>query len=127
MSRHQVQITTIADGTATVVERCRGEEILGVEVERGEWGDTLDIVVTETLSGVVLYDEDNLTGDKAKRNLVLACGTDGVDLEAVADDEGDPPGQDQVLLPVICYDSVTIAIAGGGNQKTGNVIIHTRS
>lgn len=122
MSRHQVQITTVAAGTATVVERCRGEEIIGIEIERGEWGDTLDVVVTEDLSGIVVYDEDDLTADKAQRNMVLACDADGVDIEA---DEG-PPVIDNVYVPVICYDTVTIAIAGGGNQKTGNVIIHTR-
>lgn len=120
MNVRRVRVTTAADGSASYTVRAPGE-IVGVLVDLGTLS-TPDVTITDTLSGAEVLNVDAVDADTAYRPLALAQGTDGVDLAA----DAGPPAVDNVYAPVICYGTLTVAIAGGGDAKSGDIYIAFR-
>lgn len=104
-----VPIITAADGSASVDVRAGGMLLWAVRVELGTL-DTPDITLKEQPDNVTIISVAGVAADGTYYPSVLADNASGVDVVGAG-------------LPVPVYNRITITVAGGGDTKTGRVIL----
>lgn len=116
-TRHTIDVTTAADGTATVYSNALHGAIVGIQYVKagsGGFSDGVDFDVTLETSGKVVWDEDNVNASKFLKGPVepasLTSGSDSTLTE----------------LPIfVAGERLKFAITNGGATKTGQFIIIT--
>ncbi len=113
--RHCLDVTTDASGNATVYT---SQPIVGaiiaisyVKAGSGGFDDTVDFAITLETTGQNIWTESNVTASKTVNTRVPAAKADGT-------------ASTLTEVPVhAAHERLKIAIAQGGNAKTGKFIV----
>ena len=105
---HIVNVTTAADGTASVDTRIYGV-IEAIAVRLGSL-DTPDIAITDALSSASILAVSAVAADVRYMPRAAVCDATGTPIA----DAYDKPA---------CTGTLRVAVTGGGNKKTGAVIV----
>jgi hypothetical protein len=104
-----VPIVTAADGSASVDVRAGGLILHAIRVELGTL-DTPDITVKEQPANTTIIAVAGVAADATYYPSVLSDDASGADVAGAA-------------VPVPVYDRLEVTVAGGGNAKTGRLIL----
>lgn len=104
-----VPITTDGSGVDQTTIRAGGVILRGIRIELGTLS-TPDIAITEEPAGTTILAVTGLAADKSVVPLIEG-----------QDDAGDDIVGSAVAVPV--YDRIQIATSGGGDTKTGRVVL----
>lgn len=104
-----VPITTAADGSDLTTVRAGGMVLHAVRIELGTL-DTPDITLKEQPADTTILAVTGVAADATYYPSVLSDNSSGVDVVGAA-------------VPVPVYDRIEITTAGGGNAKSGRVIL----
>lgn len=116
LSKTTVPVTTAADGTASVVTSpLHGllESIQYIKPSTGSYADGVDFTITNTQTGETVWTQSNVNASVTKHPRTLVQDTGGSDISG---DYGN-------ILFVA--DTLTIALASGGDTKHGTFVIRT--
>ncbi len=118
VERHEVTITTAADGTGTgYTEVIRGL-IQAIRYVKTDYADGVDFTITAEGSSLTIWDEDNVNASKTVYPRAATCDTVGVaSLYAAAGE----PVEDHIP---VSEERVKIEIAQGGSGKIGTFHVY---
>lgn len=117
---HAVVVTTAADGSGvgyTPVINGRIQSVRYVKAVSGGFSDGVDVDVTGDVTGIVLWDEDNVNASATRAPRQATHSTAGV---AALYAGGGAAVLDHVW---IAGERVKIAVANGGDTKTGTFYV----
>lgn len=111
IERHEVSITTNADGDATGYTGVMSGRIYGIRYTKVDFADGVDFTMTLEKTGETVWTEQNVNASKSAYPAAQITKTDGT--AAVT-------GTDPVLDRLVCCkDRLKIVVAAGGNVKSG--------
>lgn len=113
MRRYTVDITTAADGTATAFSRYVEGELHSIHYVKGDFADGVDFTVTDEATGEQLWTESNVNASAVRYPRAATHSNSGA---AALYASGGTPVQ---ARPGLARTRVKIAIAQGGNTKSG--------
>jgi hypothetical protein len=113
----QVAITTDGAGAFTNTITCPGR-ILAVGLVLGTL-ETPDVTITDALTGTSVFAKAGIAASGRWHPRVLEQTAAGVDIAAAAG----PPVINNVYGPPAVFRTLTVAIAGGGDTKTGTIYL----
>lgn len=113
MKRHKVTITTAADGTATGYSPVISGEIMQIEYVKNDFANGVDFTITGEDTGIGIWTQADVNASAVVAPRQPTHSQAGVAALYAASGTG-------VLAPIaIARDRVKIAIAQGGNAKSG--------
>jgi hypothetical protein len=113
MRRYIVNVTTIADGTATAYSPRIAGKIHSIRYVKTDFADGVDFTITADAAGETIWTESNVNATADRYPRAPTHSQAGVAALYAA-------GGSAVLEPIaIASDKVKIVIAQGGNVKTG--------
>ena len=111
VERHTVSVTTAADGTATGYTPVVSGRVVDVIYAKTDFADTADFAITAESTGLNIWTESNVTASKTVSPMQPAH-----DQAGVLQDTGGDVWETYIF---VAQERVKIAIAGGGDTKTG--------
>ena len=113
MRRHVVSVTTASDGSATAYSPYISGKIHAIHYLKTDFTDGVDFTITAEATAETIWTETNVNAAKACFPRGATHSNAGV---AALYDSGGVAVNDKIALG---RDRVKIAIASGGNAKTG--------
>ncbi len=113
MRRYKVSVTTAADGSATAYTPRVAGEIHSIHYVKGDFADGVDFTITSEATGESLWAESNVNASAVRYPRQATHSNAGV---ASLFASGGTAVQARAA---VASDRVKIAIAQGGNAKTG--------
>jgi hypothetical protein len=117
MRRTRIQLTTAADGTVTGYSARISGRIHSLHYIKTDFADGVDFTVTAEATGESIWAESNVNAAAVRYPRAPVHSQAGVASLYAA---GGTAVQDKIAL---ANDRVVVAIAQGGNAKTGAVIV----
>lgn len=117
--RFSVDVTTAADGSATVYTPFLSGRLCAIHYVKTDFADGVDFTITAEATGETLWIESNVNAAKVCRPRGATHSTAGVASLYAA---GGEAVNDLIRLS---RDRVKIVIASGGNAKIGEFIVVT--
>lgn len=116
--RHTVELTTAADGTVIGYTPVVTGKIVSISYVKTDFANGVDFIVSGETSGLIIWDEDdvNASAVRAPRQAVHLNTSGAAALFAA----GGTAILDEI---VIANERIKIAVAQGGDTKTGTVHI----
>jgi hypothetical protein len=114
--RFTVPVTTAADGSATAYTPWLSGYVQQIQYEKDDFADGVDFTITADETGQTIWTEENVNASSVKAPRMATHNTAGV--AATFDDTR--PVLDRIALS---RDRVKIAIASGGNAKSGSFVV----
>lgn len=111
--RFTVPVTTAADGTATVYSTWLSGRLTAIHYAKTDFADGVDFTITSNETGETLWAENDVNASKVCRPRGATHTTAGV--AALYASAGTAVGD----LIRLGRDKIKIAIAAGGNAKSG--------
>lgn len=112
-----VDVTTASDGTATAYSPYLSGYIESVQYVKTDFADGVDFTITSEATGETIWTESDVNSAVIKHPRAATHSTAGVAALYAA---GGTAVNDRIALG---RDRVKIAIAQGGNAKTGSFVI----
>ncbi|WP_311267457.1 hypothetical protein [Sphingobium sp. WCS2017Hpa-17] len=115
MRRITVEITTAADGSATVFSPRVSGEICSIVYEKVDFADGVDFVVTADATSEQIWAENNVNAATSRYPRAATHTTAGA---AALYASG---GVAVLAKPAIANDRLKVVVAQGGNAKSGKL------
>lgn len=116
VTRHEIEVTTAADGSATVYSPQVTGRVLAIYYVKTNFADTVDFAITSEATGETIWTEANVTASKVCAPRLATHTTAGVAALYAA---GGVAVLDYIALG---NDRIEFAITNGGDTKTGTFI-----
>lgn len=111
--RFVVPVTTASDGSATAYTPYLSGKVISIRYVKTDYADTVDFTVTADVTGEGIWTEENVTASATRHPRAATHSTAGATALYASGGTG-------VLAPVaLGRDRVKIAVANGGDTKTG--------
>lgn len=111
--RFVVPVTTASDGSATAYTPYLSGKVISIRYVKTDYADTVDFTVTADVTGEGIWTEENVTASATRHPRAATHSTAGAAALYAS-------GGTAVLAPVaLGRDRVKIAVANGGDTKTG--------
>lgn len=111
--RHAVSVTTAANGSATEYSPVVSGHLSQIRYVKTDFANGVDFTITSEATGETLWTEANVDASATRAPRQATHGTDGVASLFAA-------GGTAVTAPIaLAKDRVKIAIANGGDTKSG--------
>lgn len=117
MRRYKVQITTAADGSATVYTPFLSGEIHSIQYVKTDFANGVDFAVTSEKTGENIWTEADVNASATRYPRAATHTQAGAAALYAA---GGTPVQDRIG---VAGDRLKIVVAQGGNAKTGTLHI----
>lgn len=115
--RFEVSVVTAADGSATVFSPWLSGKLAAIHYLKTDFADGVDFTITSEATGEGLWVEANVNAATARYPRAATHNSSGV---AALYASGGTPVQAPISLG---RDRIKIAIAAGGNAKSGKFLI----
>jgi len=115
VTRHEIEVTTAADGSATVHSPQVTGRVLAIHYVKTDFADTVDFAITSEATGETIWTEANVTASKVCAPRMPTHSTAGVAALYAATFAVN----DHIALG---NDRIEFSITNGGDTKTGTFI-----